>query len=117
MLAGDGAPSALKRRDFVSDSTFEALALERVAKQLPRWSAGHAQTVQKRLEMYVFPHIGKKNLNAVSPSEILAFLRLIEGRGKSETASRVLGIGAMLFAMAYHMVFARQIRVGICGVY
>ena len=60
----------------------------------------HGNTVKRRLELYAFPHIGDKKVDKISPSEALHFLRLIEGKGKNETASRVLGICSQVFRYA-----------------
>ncbi len=78
-------------------ATFKEAALDWIEKQAPRWSEEHRQTVGKRLELYAYPHIGKRPIADIAPPEVLAFVRLIEGRGKNETASRVLGICSQVF--------------------
>ncbi|WP_165072458.1 tyrosine-type recombinase/integrase [Desulfovibrio sp. ZJ200] len=87
--------------------TFSATALEWIERQAPRWSEAHKTTVTTRLQKYAFPHIGGNEIQAVTPQEILKFLRLIEGRGTFETASRVLGICSQ--------VFRYGVACGYCG--
>ena len=100
-LASGVDPSELKHTHApTSGGMFEAVALDWIEKQRAGWAEEHAGTVKRRLELYAFPHIGNKNVDGIAPSEILGFLRLIEGRGKNETASRVLGICSQVFRYA-----------------
>ena len=86
-----------KVEDPGTDSTFETVALDWIEKQTPRWSDGHRETGKARLETYIFPHMGKMRIAEIAPAEVLRFLRIIENRGKYETASRVLGICSQVF--------------------
>lgn len=89
---GDGSSVAV--------TTFQAVAEDWIEKQAPRWSDEHRQTVKKRLELYAHPHIGRCSVKEVTPPDVLRFVRLIEGKGKNETASRVLGICSQVFRYA-----------------
>jgi integrase len=44
----------------------------------------------RRFERDLFPHIGKTELNAITPAQLLAALRKVEARGALETAHRLL---------------------------
>ena len=90
-------PSDKKRNESLAGTSFKEAALDWIEKQAPRWSDEHRQTVGKRLELYAYPHIGKRPIADITPPEVLGFVRLIEGRGKNETASRVLGICSQVF--------------------
>ena len=94
-------PSASKRSHAPTDGgMFETVSLDWIEKQKPGWSDIHAGTVKRRLELYAFPHIGSRVVKEITPQEVLKFLRLIEGKGKNETASRVLGICSQVFRYA-----------------
>jgi integrase len=77
--------------------TFQAVAEDWIEKQTPRWSVGHLETVKMRLEAYIFPHLGKAPVSEIAPTDVLRLVRVIEARGKLETASRILGICSQVF--------------------
>ena len=70
--------------------TFQAVALEWHAKQVPQWSASHAERSLRQLERDLFPWIGARHMPEIHPMELLAALQKIEQRGAIETADRVL---------------------------
>ncbi len=85
------AKQTQKRIDKVtSTNTFEALAREWVENKANDWGAGHKALTLKTLEQDVFPSIGCRPVSEITPSELLASIRLIEKRGALEIASRVL---------------------------
>lgn len=71
-------------------NSFEVVAREWLTKHSPRWVASHADRIRRRLERDVFPWIGERPIAELTPPEILAVLRRIEGRGAIETAHRAL---------------------------
>lgn len=77
--------------------TFFEVAEDWVEKQSPRWSIKYKSTLHRRLEMFVYPHIGQRRIAELAPPEVLHFIRLIEAQGKHETATRVLGICSQVF--------------------
>ena len=98
LLAAGIDPMEEKRSLEASvNETFRAIAEDWIEKQSPRWSIEHKTTVAARLAMYAYPHIGGKIVRDITPPTILRFVRLIEGKGKYETASRVLGICSQVF--------------------
>ena len=48
----------------------------------------HADRNLRRLELYVFPKIGRRVIGDIEPPDVLEVLRSIEAAGKSETAQR-----------------------------
>jgi len=97
-LSAGSDPADAKRSYAPSHGgMFKAVALDWIEKQSPRWAEAHRGTVARRLELYVYPHIGDRNIEEVTPPEVLRFVRLLEGRGKNETASRILGICSQVF--------------------
>lgn len=77
--------------------TFSAVALEWIEKQAKVWSPDHKGTVEYRVRRFAFPHIGDRDIASITAPDALAFLRLIEGDSKYETASRVRGICSQVF--------------------
>ena len=85
-----GAPAPAAMPHPIDPSrTFEVVAREWHALQLPTWSAKHADQVIHTLETDIFPAIGGMELDAISPPEMLTALRAIEERRAKETAHRV----------------------------
>lgn len=76
------------RRASVSANSFEAVALEWLAKYGSTWSEGHGDKIKRRLERDIFPWIGARPASEITAPELLAALRRIEARGALETAHR-----------------------------
>lgn len=70
--------------------TVEAIAREWFEKFSKQWVPGHASKIERRLERDLFPHLGKTEIAAVRPAELLAVARRVEARGAVETAHRLL---------------------------
>ena len=89
-LASGADPSEAKKKEKAkADGTnsFETVAREWHDRFKTEWSAGHAEAVLNRLSKDVFPHIGNREMDEVTPPEMLAVLRRIEDRSL-ETAHR-----------------------------
>ena len=54
-----------------------------------RWSAHYATTIQRRLEMYVFPDIGEKFIDQIATEDLLFTLRKVENKGFLEITARL----------------------------
>jgi integrase len=52
-------------------------------------TAGAAATTLRRLELHVFPYLGKKPIAQITSQELLAVLRRVEHKGCNETAHRI----------------------------
>jgi integrase len=73
-----------------ASQTVEGVAREWFAKFSPSWAESHSGKVLRRLELYIFPWIGKCPIRGLQPLELLACLRRVEKRGTQETAKRTL---------------------------
>ncbi len=82
----------LTRATNLADNAFETVAREWHSKQSKTWSASHAQTVARRLELYLYPFVGNKAVSDITPPEFLAAVRRLEARDHIESAHRVLTI-------------------------
>jgi len=84
-------PGAARKATKTADSnTFEFLAKEWHEKFKATWSKSHASRIWRRLEKDVMPYLGARPVKDITPPELLATMRRIEGRGAVETAHRVL---------------------------
>ena len=85
------------RKKLSSANSVEAVAREWYAKQANTWVPGHADDVLRRLEMNVFPTIGRRPISEVDAPELLAALRPMEERGAHDLAHRVLQVCGQVF--------------------
>jgi integrase len=72
-----------------SAKSFEVVAREWHALQLPRWKPVHANDVITSLERDVFPHLGAMPMAEIDKPTLLSILRKIENRGAIETSRRI----------------------------
>ena len=82
------ARKALRESRTSTDVTFETVAREFVAKQLPSWVPSYSSKVIRRLERDIYPRLGNRPINDIGARELLATLQLIEDRGAVDTAHR-----------------------------
>jgi integrase len=68
--------------------TFEQVARAWYRHNENGWSPAHAGDVLASLERDVFPAIGARAIASIEPPELLEVLRLVESRGRIETARR-----------------------------
>ena len=80
--------------------SFEVIAREWHAKFSPGWVASHGDRIMRRLEMDVFPWLGKRPIADIRAPELLAALRRIESRGAQETAHRAMQNCGQVFRYA-----------------
>jgi len=71
-------------------NSFEVVAREWIGTRSAIWAPSHSSKIIRRLELDVFPWIGKRPINEIRPPEILSVLRRIEKRGAGDTAHRAL---------------------------
>lgn len=81
-------------------NNFEAIAQEWFAKQRHSWSEGHASRVIRRLELNVFPMIGKRPIKLITAPELLDVLKKMEKRGVFYSAHAVKQICGQVFRYA-----------------
>jgi integrase len=80
--------------------SFEAIAREWHAKFSPGWVASHGDRILRRLEIDIFPWLGKRSIAEIKAPELLAVLRRIESRGAQETAHRAMQNCGQVFRYA-----------------
>jgi len=101
----DKQEQKLKRLEL-SNNSYEVVAREWIEKKRTQWSKVHSDKVLRSFEQDIFPPLGRKPINEITPPILLLALRKIESRGALEVAQRALQrCGA---------VFAYGISTGIC---
>jgi integrase len=80
--------------------SFEEVARSWFEVQRGDWAATYADKVIRRLELYVFPYIGRRPVGEVTPPELLAVLRRLEARGVTDTAHRARDTCSQVFRFA-----------------
>ncbi len=86
--------------EIAQTSKFEAVGRRWHGHMRRRWTEVHAGDVLASLERDVFPAIGAMPLAAITPPVVLNALRLVEQRGRLETARRVRQRISAVFAFA-----------------
>lgn len=81
-------------------NSFKAVALDWHAGKAKRWVAVTAAKTLTHLETDVFPVLGARPVSAITPPELLAVLRKVEGRGAAYTATRLREICGSIFRFA-----------------
>ncbi len=80
--------------------SFEVIAREWFQKFSPTWAENHSGRILRRLERDIFPWLGVRPVNEITPPELLAVLRRIESRGAVETAHRAMQNCGQIFRYA-----------------
>ncbi len=104
LIAKGICPSATRKEERAGAAA-EALTFEHVAREWyerfkPKWSPSHSLDVIQRLEKNVFPSLGPRPIRDITAPELLAAVRLIEGRGAVESARRILQMCGQIFRYA-----------------
>jgi integrase len=97
-----GVDPAAKRHaeKYWSADSFEAVAREWFGRFSPNWKGGHSDKIIRRMELYVFPWIGRRPIAKVSAVDVLTCLRRVEAGAKLETAKRALQNCSRIFRYA-----------------
>lgn len=82
------------------ENQFKNIALEWYNKNFNNWSKKHRKTIIQRLDKNIFPFLGSRDINSITPKELLEVLQKIEERGAVETAHRVRGICEQVYKYA-----------------
>ena len=78
-------------------NSFQAVALEWYQKRLHTWVKSHADDVKRRLDVNIFPVIGKRPIAEIEAPELLQAIQVIEKRGSYDLAHRVLQVCGQVF--------------------
>jgi integrase len=79
-------------------ATFEQVACEWHAKRIEGvHSANYSRDVMNRMKRYLFPYIGSRPIQEITAPELLAALRLVEGKGIITTAHCTKQVAGQVF--------------------
>ena len=98
-------PSANRKNEkrlarFNMENTFEHVAKAWHTNYLNKWTSEHAQSIWRRLEVYILPEMGSRPIDDISTLELLDALRKPEEDDKAETAHRILQTCRAVFQFA-----------------
>lgn len=102
LLSNDIDPSAQRKaiklaRSEATKNNFKVIGLEWFAKQKPTWTENHWSKVERMMVRDLFPYLGDRPVNDITPPELLSVLRKIESRGALESAKRTKQIAGQIF--------------------
>lgn len=105
LLADGKDPGAMKKQEkliakIAYENTFENIAREWHETKRAAWAGTHPEKVMKKLEGDLFPKLGARPITEITAPELLAVIRLIEGRGALDMARRALQISGQVFRFA-----------------
>jgi integrase len=101
MLSGGIDPSAQKKAiSLARENTFEAITREWHDTKKSAWSECYAENVLERIASNIFPYLGNRPINEITPPELLSVLRKIEARGANYQAKRIRESCSLVFRYA-----------------
>lgn len=102
LLRADTDPSLAKREVkrlsiLNNQNNFEAVAREWHENKLESWTEQYGINVLRRLEMDIFPILGKRPIADIEPPEMLDAIRQIERRGALDVSKRIAQVCGQIF--------------------
>jgi integrase len=98
---GDDPALERRLRRQTPGRDFEAVARAWYAARCSRWAASYGPKVLRRLEVHVFPYIGRLSLAQITPQTLRpVLLRIADGEHGLETAHRTRRILSQVFRYA-----------------
>ena len=82
------------------ENTFEAIAREWHENKKSAWTERYAEDVLERIAGNIFPYLGNRPINEITPPELLSVLRKIEARGAFYQANRLRESCSLVFRYA-----------------
>jgi len=81
-------------------NTFEAVALEWIAKNKAKWTPYYTRQVERSLKANVFPYIGNLPIRSVTAAHLLEIVRRVEKRGAETVALLIRQWASAIFRYA-----------------
>jgi len=81
-------------------TNLQTIALGYLDKQKDSWSARHFEKQRRRLEMFIYPALGAKDIKNIKAIDILTCLNPIDGKGTGEVAHRTLNLMSQILRYA-----------------
>lgn len=104
LLAGGNDPAGEKKikklsKNLANSTTFESIAQEWFAQKMPNKSHSHQKRTLRILEKDLFPLLGNRSIESITPPDVLSVLRKIENRSV-DTAHRAKQVSGLVFRYA-----------------
>ncbi|MBO9652101.1 MAG: integrase arm-type DNA-binding domain-containing protein [Variovorax sp.] len=99
-LAEEGAEASRIEAGFPPTDSFEHVAREWFATRKDEWAPSYGDKIMRRMEVDIFPGLGREYIASITPPQLLAVLRRVEARGVVETAHRALENCSQVFRYA-----------------
>lgn len=71
-----------------AEHTFQSIAEQWYARHRQTWKDAHAVKIWRRIEMHVFPFLGKYPISTITPKDIIKCVQRIEDSGAHDIAKR-----------------------------
>jgi len=100
-LSGGIDPAVQKKiASLAWENTFETIAREWHDNKKSAWSENYAEDTLERITNNIFPYLGNRPINEITPPELLSVLRKIEARGATYQANRIRETCSQVFRYA-----------------
>ncbi|MDO8887481.1 MAG: tyrosine-type recombinase/integrase [Hydrogenophaga sp.] len=99
-LARAREDSQMAEAGLPSRGSFEEVARDWYATRRDDWAPSYGEKIIRRLELDVFPLVGRAPVDQITPHQLREVLRRIEQRGVVETAHRALENCSQVFRFA-----------------
>lgn len=80
--------------------TFEEVVQDWWGTRMTARSPGYQKAIRLRLQKYILPALGSRNIQDITAGEVLRFLRQVENLGYLETAQRLKTLAGQVFRYA-----------------
>jgi integrase len=102
LLHSDTDPAQVKREEkrlsiLNSQNNFEAVAREWHENKKDSWTEQYGINVLHRLQMDIFPALGKRPIADIEPADMLGAIRQIEKRGALDVSKRIAQVCGQIF--------------------
>lgn len=97
-------PGAVRKQEkakavVAAANTFRAVAAEWIELNRGKWRVSHITRVQSQLDRDILPALGDRPISDISPAEVLAVAKRVEGRDALDMARRCLQRMTSIFAL------------------
>jgi len=89
-----------QQKSLNAENTFKTIALEWLEKQEGKWTEKHIKATRHRMESNLFHALGNRPIKEITPPELLAVLKKMEGRGAIDLAHRGQQTAGQIFRYA-----------------
>lgn len=97
---GEAKKEAKRLATLKTANAFEVVAREWFEMRKHEWAPNFAEMILDRLERHILPKLGQRPIADIAAPEVLAMLRVVEGKGALEMARRLMQMCGQIFMYA-----------------